>query len=306
MALSCTGEVYQWGGAAYISSARCRRTADGTLSRQQKVTELGAPAATTAPVATDTTVIAAEKNPLPWLQGIHVGQVACGIENAAAVSLDGQLVLWGCKQNMTRVMLQQAQALATNTGRAHIACAVPVGVHDAQQSQQASAAAAMHSTSNHNSGCIQVSSNGQLVKSRLIVDQNGCIRVSLSVLDAVYQDRAIAELADVPTPPQTSAHAADRNKVVQTSSAASPETAFKDPLHGSESGQDMAQSYSPPHFKDQSMLDLDEEPVKEVSCGAAHHVMLCQPSEYTPTIGAYIINLTYLADNCQLNVIMSI
>lgn len=227
-----------------------------------------------------TSAPATRKASIAWLEGVEVVQVAVGVENAAAVSSDGKLVLWGSKQNMPSSMLQQAQALAADSDKAaaaEVPKAAATPALDGQQMQAtASSAAATDPSEQAASAAAHVA---VLVTVTLSVSPNGHVTLSCSYPRA----------ADTLQPHTSclSPAAQQQNNAARGSSNGQALKVVTDDL-----ADDLANDESSPvediddsRTTSQSVFDPDREPIKEMSCGEAHHVILCQPSQYEPAVG---------------------
>lgn len=105
MALGCDGRVYQWGAAA--SRLLGGSSSNGSCSSSS----IGGGGSSTTAQASSPGAAAA-KRPVPWLSHVEVVRLACGVENAAALTADGRLLLWGSSSSLPASMARQAVPLA--------------------------------------------------------------------------------------------------------------------------------------------------------------------------------------------------
>lgn len=261
LALSKAGEVYQWGGSARLLGAANRSGS--------------------AAVARDSTP-AVKKAPHEWLVGVEIVQVACGIENAAAVTSDSKLVMWGGKRNMPPSMLQQAKALAINSSDK----AVSRGLSDAagaaatdggqlmQTKGDESSVAAIKADDTAAQGAVAAIQVAHAITVTLTVSSNGHVAVTCSYPRQIWQPHSAC--------PAEGQHTATGQALKVVTAGLMPDLADD---HLAEPSPVDAATDS--HSADDSTFDPDREPIKGLCCGEAHHVVLCQPSQYTPAIGMW-------------------
>lgn len=106
MALSSTGEVFLWGGAAGKRLERAQREQPSGIGNASSccAESSGSAAAGSG----------AQKSCIPWLVGVQAVHITCGVDTAAAVSNTGELLMWGNKQCLPASMVSRAHTLSAN------------------------------------------------------------------------------------------------------------------------------------------------------------------------------------------------
>jgi len=282
MALSSTGDVYMWGGAAGRQLQSAHNTAQ-TARDSSSNTSLAADAGTGHSSCM-------QKHLVPWLAGVKA--ITCGVDTAAAVSSTGEVLLWGSRQCLPESMLGTSQALACNKpspGAITAAAAVTTGDGASvpgYMSRPAGAATDGQAGGTAVHAAAPGAAREQLVKVQLSVLTSGAVQVVLTCQLAPISSAPEAA-AGSPTPQQAAsteaAAAAGACKHSQGQGLPCPDgSSAVGALPGSWPVQN---STGRSTERSTCGFEPQQEPVADVVCGASHHVVLCQASQHLPSSG---------------------
>lgn len=259
MALSTDGQVFVWGGAAgrRLQSAKPAAAAPSSTSGSGDGSQGGDAGGAAAAGS------AAQKESVPWLAGVRVVHITCGVDTAAAISSSHEVLFWGNKQCLPASMMGQAQALAGGqqeaSGAPSEAAAVEgAGTGHQQQGGKAGVAGQQPSSTQSTSAA----AGQQAVRVQLRVQPSGRVKVAFSC--SAQQSCATAQ-ASTQRKPQL-------NPAAVCATTQSPVAA-------------------PTQQQQQQQLDINQqfdpqtEPVADLACGASHQVVLCQASQHVPSPG---------------------
>lgn len=259
MALSADGQVFIWGGvvgrrlqsakAAAVQAAPSSTSGSGESSQ-------GGDAGDAAAAGS-----AAQKASVPWLAGVRVVHITCGVDTAAAISSSHEVLFWGNKQCLPASMMGQAQALAGGQQEAPGAqseAAAVEGAGTGHQQQDGKAGVAGQQPSNTQS--TSAAAGQQAVRIQLLVQPSGRVKAAFS---CAQQSCATAQASTQRT--------LQMNPAAVCATTQSPVAA---PTQQQQQQLGINQQFDP-----------QTEPVADLACGASHQVVLCQASQHMPSPG---------------------
>ena len=223
--------------------------------------------------------------------------MTCGIENAAAVSSEGQLLLWGNKCNLPRSMLPDAKSIP------------PLAKLQQQQQQgqgkgvEQGSGASVNSNAAAEVGAVHVP-----LALRLHVQGNGVVRVALQVHkqrpgqgcisssgsgggngdNSNSGSSSSADGRSAESPASLSAKAHDTG--VDGSSRLDGKGPSKGGAAPADLGRDeglecVKAEEGPERDAVAPAFDPDKEHIRGMACGRSHFVMMCEKSMYVPSAG---------------------
>lgn len=185
-----------------------------------------------------------------------MNSISCGVENAAALTSDGKLLLWGNKANMPATMLGKSKALPALQPAHDLRTA---GISRGCSAPEASFTGGMQ----HDNG----------VGLQLHVHSDDSLKITLACGTPKHQEAALGsdrqtQQGHLQQPYHPSKQIS--SNITSSDSDDSDQHTGNDRVHQQ-------------HGQPQNMFDPDNEHVTQLGCGESHYVLLTQPSKYQPT-----------------------